>query len=76
MKKEQLAKLNETQVYIQALTNISPMYGLVLGSGLGELACALDESFTSNTKISHISQYPERQAIKGVYALANYQVCR
>ncbi|OFA29939.1 purine-nucleoside phosphorylase [Glaciecola punicea] len=45
MKKEQLAKINEAQAYIQARTNIKPMCGLILGSGLGELADALDDFF-------------------------------
>ena len=45
MTKDQLAKINEAQAYIQASTNIKPMCGLILGSGLGELADALDDFF-------------------------------
>jgi purine-nucleoside phosphorylase len=39
-----LVKMNEAISYIESLTNIKPDFGLILGSGLGELAEEIEEA--------------------------------
>lgn len=40
-----MAKLHEAVAYIQAQTNFAPQYGIVLGTGLGDLAKDIDVKF-------------------------------